>query len=339
MGNKCGAHTIPYIKNNNSTSTIEHEATTTKINEEQLYYCNQRGLDQEEAVSLIVNGFCKEVLQQLPMEFAVEAQKTCSNKFRGKCRIMLNIKNLEVKVDNKHILNGLNLDIKSGEVHAIMGPNGSGKSTLANILSGKSGYETKGEVKFDNQNISELSTEERAQKGIFLAFQYPIEIPGVNTNIFLRTSLNSVRKARGEKELDTLSFLKLVKEKSSELGIDEKFLSRQLNVGFSGGEKKKNEILQMKILQPKFAILDETDSGLDIDALRIVADGVNSYKNKDNAFLIITHYQRLLDYIKPDFIHVLSKGKIVKTGNAELGVELEKNWLLKFNLNEKFLRF
>ena len=243
---------------------------------------------------------------------------------------MLNIKNLEVKVDNRHILNGLNLDIKPGEVHAIMGPNGSGKSTLANILSGKNGYEIKGEIKFDGQNLSELSTEERAQKGIFLAFQYPLEIPGVNTNVFLRTSLNSVRKAKGEKELDTLNFLKLVKEKSSELGIDNKFLSRQLNVGFSGGEKKKNEILQMKILQPKLAILDETDSGLDIDALRIVADGVNSYKNKDNAFLIITHYQRLLDYIKPDFIHVLSKGKIVKTGNADLGVELEKTGYANF---------
>ena len=243
---------------------------------------------------------------------------------------MLNIKNLEAKVDNKYILNGLNLDIKPGEVHAIMGPNGSGKSTLANVLSGKNGYEIKGEIKFDGQNLSELSTEERAQKGIFLAFQYPLEIPGVNTNIFLRTSLNSVRKARGEKELDTLSFLKIVKEKSSELGIDEKFLSRQLNVGFSGGEKKKNEILQMKILRPKLSILDETDSGLDIDALRIVADGVNSYKSKDNAFLIITHYQRLLDYIKPDFIHVLSKGKIVKTGNADLGVELEKTGYANF---------
>jgi len=243
---------------------------------------------------------------------------------------MLNIKNLEAKVDNKKILNGLNLDIKPGEVHAIMGPNGSGKSTLANVLSGKNSYETKGEIKYKGENLSELSTEERAQKGIFLAFQYPLEIPGVNTNVFLRTSLNSVRKARGEKELDTLSFLKIVKEKSSELGIDEKFLSRQLNVGFSGGEKKKNEILQMKILQPKLSILDETDSGLDIDALRIVADGVNSYKNKENAFLIITHYQRLLDYIKPDFIHVLSKGKIVKTGDAELGVELEKTGYANF---------
>ena len=205
-----------------------------------------------------------------------------------------------------------------------MGPNGSGKSTLANVLSGKNGYEIEGEINFDGMNLNDLKIEERAQKGIFLAFQYPLEIPGVNTNIFLKTSLNSVRKARGEKELDTLTFLKLIKEKAKELNIDEKFLSRQLNVGFSGGEKKKNEILQMKLLEPKLSILDETDSGLDIDALRIVADGVNSYKNKKNAFLIITHYQRLLDYIKPDYIHVLSAGKIVKTGNADLGEQLEK---------------
>jgi Fe-S cluster assembly ATP-binding protein len=237
---------------------------------------------------------------------------------------VLNIKNLEATIDNKHILKDLNLDIRPGEVHAIMGPNGSGKSTLANVLSGKNGYDIKGDISFEGNNLKELSIEERAQKGIFLAFQYPLEIPGVNTNIFLKTSLNAVRKAKGEKELDTLTFLKLIKEKASELGIDEKFLSRQLNVGFSGGEKKKNEILQMKLLEPKLSILDETDSGLDIDALRIVADGVNSYKNKNNAFLIITHYQRLLDYIKPDFIHVLSKGKIIKTGNADLGIELEK---------------
>ena len=241
---------------------------------------------------------------------------------------MLKIQNLEAKIDNKSILKGLNLDIEPGEVHAIMGPNGSGKSTLANVLSGKKGYETRGKISFNDADLSELSPEQRAQKGIFLAFQYPLEIPGVNTNIFLKTSLNSVRKARGEKELDTLTFLKLIKEKASELGIDENFLSRQLNVGFSGGEKKKNEILQMKLLEPKLSILDETDSGLDIDALRIVADGVNSYKNKDNAFLIITHYQRLLDYIKPDFIHVLSDGKIIKTGNADLGIELEKTGYL-----------
>jgi Fe-S cluster assembly ATP-binding protein len=237
---------------------------------------------------------------------------------------MLQIKDLKVTINEKSILKGLNLDIKPGEIHAIMGPNGSGKSTLANVLSGKNGYETEGEIYFDGINLNDLKIEERAQKGIFLAFQYPLEIPGVNTNNFLKTSLNSVRKARGQKELDTLTFLKLIKEKAKELNIDEKFLSRQLNVGFSGGEKKKNEILQMKLLEPKLSILDETDSGLDIDALRVVADGVNSYKNKENAFLIITHYQRLLDYIKPDYIHVLSAGKIIKTGNADLGEQLEK---------------
>ena len=237
---------------------------------------------------------------------------------------MLKIKNLKATINEKLILKGLDLDIKPGEVHAIMGPNGSGKSTLANVLSGKNGYEIEGEISFNGMDLNDLKIEERAQKGIFLAFQYPLEIPGVNTNNFLRTSLNSVRKARGEKELDTLTFLKLIKEKAKELNIDEKFLSRQLNVGFSGGEKKKNEILQMKLLEPKLSILDETDSGLDIDALRIVADGVNSYKNKENAFLIITHYQRLLDYIKPDYIHVLSAGKIIKTGNADLGEKLEK---------------
>ena len=237
---------------------------------------------------------------------------------------MLQIKDLKAKIDNKEILKGLNLEINPGEVHAIMGPNGSGKSTLSNVLSGKKGYTVTGEVKYFNENLLDLEIEERAHKGIFLAFQYPLEIPGVNTNIFLKTSLNAIKKAKGEKELDAIEFLKLVKQKAGELKFDEKILSRQLNVGFSGGEKKKNEILQMKLLQPKLSILDETDSGLDIDALRIVADGVNSYKNKNNAFLIITHYQRLLDYIKPDFIHVLSDCKIIKTGNADLGVELEK---------------
>ena len=244
---------------------------------------------------------------------------------------MLEIKNLKASINKKTILNGLNLNIKPGEVHAIMGPNGSGKSTLANVLSGKDGYEVSGELKYNGKSLKQISVEERAQKGIFLAFQYPLEIPGVNTNNFLKTSLNSIRKARGYKELDTLSFLKLVKEKSSELGIDEKILSRQLNVGFSGGEKKKNEILQMKILDPNFSILDETDSGLDIDALKIIAKGVNSSRDGKKAFLVITHYQRLLDYIKPDFVHVLSGGKIIKTGCSELAEELEKTGYQKLN--------
>ena len=237
---------------------------------------------------------------------------------------MLSIKNLNINIKDKNILSGLNLKINSGEVHAIMGPNGSGKSTLANVLSGKKGYDISGEIYFNGDDLNSLQIEERAQKGLFLAFQYPLEIPGVNTNNFLRTSLNSIRKARGEKELDTLEFLKLVKQKSSELRIHEKFLSRQLNVGFSGGEKKKNEILQMKILNPKLSILDETDSGLDIDALKIVAEGVNSSKSKKNAFLIITHYPRLLEFIKPDYVHVLSGGKIIKTGDITLSRELEK---------------
>tara|TARA_B110000196_G_scaffold140502_1_gene121719 strand:- start:548 stop:1282 length:735 start_codon:yes stop_codon:yes gene_type:complete len=244
---------------------------------------------------------------------------------------MLEIKNLQASINNKAILKGLNLTIKPGELHAIMGPNGSGKSTLANVLSGKNVYKISGELNFKGEDLKKIPVDERARKGIFLAFQYPLEIPGVNTNIFLKTSLNSIRKAKGEKELDTLAFLKLVREKTSELGIDEKTLSRQLNVDFSGGEKKKNEILQMKILDPIFSILDETDSGLDIDSLKIVAKGVNSSRDSKKSFLVITHYQRLLDYIKPDFVHVLSDGKIIKTGCGELAEELEKTGYKKLN--------
>ena len=244
---------------------------------------------------------------------------------------MLEIKNLKASINNKPILKGLDLTIKPGELHAIMGPNGSGKSTLANVLTGKKGYEISGELNFKGENLRKIAVEERAQKGIFLAFQYPLEIPGVNTNIFLKTSLNSIRKSKGEQALDTLAFLKLVREKSSELGIDEKILSRQLNVGFSGGEKKKNEILQMKILDPILSILDETDSGLDIDALKIIAKGVNTSRNSEKSFLVITHYQRLLEYIKPDFVHVLSDGKIIKTGCGELAEELEKTGYKKLN--------
>ncbi|MBT8259390.1 MAG: Fe-S cluster assembly ATPase SufC [Bacteroidia bacterium] len=238
---------------------------------------------------------------------------------------MLQIKNLHAGVEDKGILRGIDLEVKPGEVHAIMGPNGSGKSTLASVVAGKEEYEiTEGEMIYQGENIDELSVEERSQKGIFMSFQYPVEIPGVTVTNFIKTAINESRKARGEKEMPANEMLKLLRDKSELLEIDRKFLSRSLNEGFSGGEKKRNEIFQMAVLEPTLAILDETDSGLDIDALKIVANGVNKLKSKDNAVVVITHYQRLLDYIIPDYVHVLMDGKIVKSGSKDLAIELEK---------------
>ncbi|MEO6069421.1 MAG: Fe-S cluster assembly ATPase SufC [Chitinophagaceae bacterium] len=238
---------------------------------------------------------------------------------------MLSIKNLHAGIEGKEILKGINLDINPGEVHAIMGPNGSGKSTLASVLAGRSDYEvTGGSVTFAGKNLLDLSPEERAGEGIFLAFQYPVEIPGLTTTNFIKSAVNEVRKYRGQDPLDAVQFLKMMKEKMGLMEIGQSLLSRSLNEGFSGGEKKRNEIFQMAMLQPKLAILDETDSGLDIDAIRIVANGVNKLRNKDNAILAVTHYQRLLDYIVPDFIHVLYNGRIVKSGTKELALELEE---------------
>lgn len=238
---------------------------------------------------------------------------------------MLSIKNLHAKVEDKDILKGINLEVKAGEVHAIMGPNGSGKSTLSSVIAGKEDYEvTDGEIYLEGEDISELAPEERAHKGVFLSFQYPVEIPGVSVTNFMKTAINETRKAKGQDEMPANEMLKLIREKSELLEIDRKFLSRSLNEGFSGGEKKRNEIFQMAMLEPKLAILDETDSGLDIDALRIVANGVNKLRSEDNAVIVITHYQRLLDYIVPDFVHVLYNGKIVKSGGKELAYELEE---------------
>ena len=238
---------------------------------------------------------------------------------------MLSIDNIHVSVEGKPILNGINLDVRAGEVHAIMGPNGSGKSTLSSVIAGNEDYEvTDGDIVYKNENIVELSPEERAHKGIFLSFQYPIEIPGITVTNFIKTAINSNLKARNEDEMPANKMLKKIREIAELLEIDSKFLSRSLNEGFSGGEKKRNEIFQMAMLEPSLSILDETDSGLDIDALKIVANGVNKLKNKDNAVIVITHYQRLLDYITPDYVHVLHEGKIVKSGDKELAHQLEE---------------
>src|SRR5580658_1406802 len=250
---------------------------------------------------------------------------------------MLEIKNLQARVEEKEILRGVTLTIKPGEVHAIMGPNGSGKSTLAHVLAGREGYQiTGGQVLFEGKDLLALSPEDRARAGVFLAFQYPVEIPGVNNTYFLKAALNAIRKSKGEEELDAMDFLELVKAKLKPLRMDESMLQRAVNEGFSGGEKKKNEILQMAVLEPKLGILDETDSGLDIDALKVVADGVNALRGKNRSFLVVTHYQRLLDYIVPDQVHVLASGKIIKTGGKELAVELEEKgygWLTGEKVN------
>jgi len=244
---------------------------------------------------------------------------------------MLKIENLHATIDGREVLKGLTLEMKAGEVHAIMGPNGSGKSTLSYVLAGRAGYEiTSGTITFMGQDITEMAPEERAALGLFLAFQYPVEIPGVTTTTFLKTAVNAVRKARGEAEMGPADFLKMQKQKTTELGMDTDMLKRGVNVGFSGGEKKRNEVLQLSMLQPKLAILDETDSGLDIDALKVVSDGVNTLRAADRSFLIITHYQRLLNYIKPDVVHVLAKGKIQRTGGPELALELEEKGYADF---------
>ena len=295
IGDQCGAHTFPYIESRNPSATLEHEATTSKVSDDQLFLCRQRGIDTEKAVSMIVNGFCKEVFRELPMEFAVEAGKL-----------------LEVSLEGS-------------------GPNGSGKSTLSNVLAGRDGYQiTSGEVLFEGKPVADMETEERARAGIFLAFQYPVEIPGVSNMEFLKASLEAVRSAQGKEPLDAVSLLRRAREACQQVNLDQQFLKRGVNEGFSGGEKKRNEIMQMMLLEPKLALLDETDSGLDIDALQVVAKGVNALRSPDRAIVLVTHYQRLLDYIVPDHVHVLAGGKIIKSGGKELALELEQKgygWL------------
>ena len=314
---------------------MEHEASTSKIGEDQVFYFQQRGISPEEAVNMIVNGFCKVVFKELPMEFAVEAQKLLGVAWKDRWdkHALLEIQNLHANVAGNEILRGVDLTVNAGEVHAVMGPNGSGKSTLAHVLAGRPGYTvTQGRVLYKGQDLLAMAPEMRAREGVFLAFQYPVEIPGVSNVYFLKAAVNAVRKHRGLPEFDAMEFLALVKEKAKLVEIDEDLVKRPVNEGFSGGEKKRNEIFQMALLDPTLAILDETDSGLDIDALRIVAGGVNQLRSPERSMIVVTHYQRLLNYIVPDFLHVLVEGRIARSGGKELALELEEKgyaWLEK----------
>jgi Fe-S cluster assembly ATP-binding protein len=326
IGDRCGAHTFPYIDVGNPSATMEHEASTSKIGEDQIFYCRQRGIPTEDAVSMEAPGGQSRGIGRLsppPTDHERQREQGTTN--------MLEINNLHARVEEREILKGIDLKIEAGEVHAMMGPNGSGKSTLAGVLAGRESYEvTAGQVLYRGKNLLEMEPEDRACAGLFMAFQYPVEIPGVSAVNFLKAAVNSIRKSRGEKPLDAMEFLGLLREKLELVEMDESFLRRSVNAGFSGGEKKRNEIFQMAVLDPALAILDETDSGLDIDALKIVAHGVNSLRGAERAFLVITHYQRLLDYIVPDHIHVLHDGRIVRSGDRELALELEQKgygWL------------
>ena len=345
LSDHCGAHTFPYMDIKNDTAIVEHEATTSKINEDQIFYCYRRSSRPHR------QRICQRGDEQTPYGICRRSTKTLTNHPRRLGRIknqpsgkttlyinkiyrnMLTIKNLHASINGKEILKGIDLIVKPGEVHAIMGPNGSGKSTLSSVLAGNPAFEvTEGSVEFYGKDLLSLAPEDRSHEGIFLSFQYPVEIPGVSMVNFMRAAINAKRKYWGEEPLSATDFLKMMREKRAIVELDNKLASRSVNEGFSGGEKKRNEIFQMAMLQPRLSILDETDSGLDIDALRIVSQGVNQLKSDKNATIVITHYQRLLDYIAPDFVHVLYKGRIVKSGGPELALELEEkgyDWIKK----------
>ena len=340
IGDQCGAHTFPYIEVNNSTAQMEHEASTSKIGEDQIFYFQQRGISPEDAVNMIVNGFCKVVFKELPMEFAVEAQKLLGVSLRriGGIRRRWISRLLEIRTSTPYVGGQgdparRRPDGRPGRGPRDHGPNGSGKSTLAHVLAGRPGYTVTGARSSTRaRTCSRWRPRSARREGVFLAFQYPVEIPGVSNVYFLKAALNAIRKHRGLPELDAMEFLALVKEKAKLVEIDEDLVKRPVNEGFSGGEKKRNEIFQMAVLDPSLAILDETDSGLDIDALRIVAAGVNQLRSAERSMIVVTHYQRLLNYIVPDFLHVLVEGRIVRSGGKELALELEEKgyaWLEK----------